>query len=337
MSSSDQALRADRSTRLAKTQAFAFCLIGIVLMFVINGALISGLRRLHNGDFGVWNALVAGDINADVLVIGASRALVDVDCEVVTKRLAQSCFDIGLDGSAYNLQQPLLETYLAHNRPPRIAIVSADIASLSNAREAYHPQQYLPYLDQPQVYERLKSLDPTLWWKQRYLPLYGFAHHGLSLTISAVQGLIKSPDSAAPTRVRGHLAVDLSWDGSFDNFMREVGDRGKIFPVEPAAIAHVAAMIRELRAGGAQVAIFYSPEWREMHRFELNRSEVLSSYRTVATSNGAVFLDYSDSPLSFDRSYFYNSQHMNRRGAILFSQVLSSDLAVLATRGAPTP
>ena len=324
----------DNAARREKTQALVFCVIGLVMAFLLHAILIHGLRRLHNGDFGVWNALVSGDINADVLVVGGSRALVDVDCEVVTKALAMSCFNIGLDGSPHNLQEPMLETYLNHNRAPRLAILSADISSLTNARGAYNPQQYLPYLDERPLYEALGTLDVSVW-KQRYLPLYGFAHHGSFLTLSAIEGLLKHAETGAPARVQGHLAVDIQWDGAFDNFMREVGERGKTFPVEQTAVAHVAHMIAMLRARGARVGVFYSPEWREMHHFELNRSEVLSSYRAVATNNGAAFLDYSDSPLSLDRSYFYNSQHMNRRGATIFSRALASDLARLTTPTKP--
>jgi hypothetical protein len=312
------------------TRAVGFCLVGVGLAFLLDGALLRGLRRIENGDFGVWNKLVAGQINAQILVVGGSRALVDVDCELMARDLGRSCFDIGLDGSVHNLQRPYLATYLAHNRPPELALISADIASLENATRPYRPKQYVPYLAEEPLFTNLATLEPTTW-RERYVPLYAFAHHGLDLTKSAIGGLRSRTDAAAEPRILGQLRVETDWDGAFDNFMREVGATGKVFPVQRAALDVVADMVRMLRSRGSRVVVFYSPEWKGMHRYELNRAQVISGYRETAIANGATFLDYTAHPLADDRKYFYNSQHMNRRGAEIFTRTLTRDLAGLAS------
>ncbi len=46
-----------------------------------------------------------------------------------------------------------------------------------------------------------------------------------------------------------------------------------------------------------------------------------------------IFLDYSDSEFSRDRSLFYNSQHLNLSGAEQFSEALAMDLARVLRKG----
>jgi hypothetical protein len=53
----------------------------------------------------------------------------------------------------------------------------------------------------------------------------------------------------------------------------------------------------------------------------------MQKYRTLAAAHHVRFLDYSDSAPAGNQSLFYNSQHLNRRGAEVFTTLLASDLS----------
>ena len=75
-----------------------------------------------------------------------------------------------------------------------------------------------------------------------------------------------------------------------------------------------------------EVMMFYPPEYFEARTLIRNREQILSIYKRLSEKYDIVFLDYSDDELSYNVEYFYNSQHLNRKGAELFTSKLASDL-----------
>ena len=302
-----------------------FCLIGAALAFSADRLLWSGLRRARANDFAVWNALVAGRIGSELLIVGGSRALVGVDCEKLSSRLSLSCFNIGLDGSRANFQRPYLETYLLHNTPPRLAVINLDVGSLTELRTAYDLAQYLPYLGERPIAEGLSRYIDV--WKYRYLPLYAFSQLGLNQTMIAIRGAIGRYD-AIPDRLRlhGFRPMDTPWDGAFDAFAAE-NPHGVAAPIDEVGAADLENMIVMLESRGTRVVLVFSPDWEGVRRLEVNRSEVMQKYAAIAAKHHTVFIDYSDSAPAQNRSLFYNSQHLNRRGASVFTTMLAKDLA----------
>jgi hypothetical protein len=59
----------------------------------------------------------------------------------------------------------------------------------------------------------------------------------------------------------------------------------------------------------------------------LNREQVVRQYAAMAAAHHVAFLNYSESAPSENQSLFYNSQHLNRRGAAAFTTILAADLA----------
>ena len=50
-------------------------------------------------------------------------------------------------------------------------------------------------------------------------------------------------------------------------------------------------------------------------QMEQNRAEIFNKMREICATYNVPLWDYSDSPISEDRNYFYNSQHLNADGA----------------------
>ncbi len=52
----------------------------------------------------------------------------------------------------------------------------------------------------------------------------------------------------------------------------------------------------------------------------------MSLYQNYAAKYDIPLLDYSNHPICFDKAYFYDYGHLNRRGSELFSEILTQDL-----------
>jgi hypothetical protein len=307
-------------------------LVRIVAFVVLLGALGWGLDRmltasmlhLSTGEFGVWNRIVQGSINADVVISGSSRALTHYDPRVLQPLLGRSVFNIGLNGSQTDMQLARLQTYLLHNRKPSLVIHNLDTFSLQVTHgEVYDPSQYVPYLDQAPLYEALARVDSDVWrWRQ--LPLYGYATQDMRL--NWVRGLL---DWIAPPREDTHVAGftprDWAWRDDFERF-RARHPQGVHIDVEPRGEQQLEALARVCREEGIRLVLAFSPEYAQMQAITTNRLDIVRRFEALAQRNGALFLDFSDSALVADRRYFYNSQHLNAQGAALFSRELAQRL-----------
>jgi hypothetical protein len=74
------------------------------------------------------------------------------------------------------------------------------------------------------------------------------------------------------------------------------------------------------------LVLVYTPKYIEGQKYIENRSEVMSIYNNFAQKYDLLLLDYSNDEISFDRSLFYNTSHLNKTGANLFTTKLAHDL-----------
>ena len=316
-------------TQRVIAKSTVFLAIFLVLVFSVDAFFIRTLRNLNRGDFGVWNKLVGGEVNADILFTGSSRTLVHFDCTAVGSIIRdKSSFNLGLDASAINFQLPYLRTYLDHNCDPEIIVQGLSIFSVRSTEGIYHPEQYIPYLDNEVMYQHLLSMDDT-FWRHKYIPLYGFALYGGPLRKNILAGLFDLELNYE--RPNGFHPVDQEWTSAFDMF-KEANPDGKTYPIEQQAIRNLRTLIELVKSRNIDILLVYTPEYYENYQFTLNREEILDIYRTIAAEYNIEFWDYSDTPVTHDKRYFYNSQHLNRRGAREFSTMLAHDLSEYLSR-----
>ena len=207
----------------------------------------------------------------------------------------------------------------------------AGMEAFTVSRTPYQVWQYHAYLDEMPIYD---GLSRTSTCGSIATSLYAFARFGHDETKAALHGLTGEDDHRSRERVLlGFAAVDVDWDGSFEAFAA-ANPGGHLFRIDDAGVSEFERTISMLESRGARVVLVFSPEWEGIRPFETNREDVMRKDAAIAAEHHTVFLDYGDSAISKDRSLFYNSQHMNRRGAALFSAVLANDLAGL-TRPEP--
>jgi hypothetical protein len=74
------------------------------------------------------------------------------------------------------------------------------------------------------------------------------------------------------------------------------------------------------------IIFVYTPEYIEGQHFVSNRAEIMALYKKIAIQYNIPFIDYSSDPMCFNKDYFYNAEHLNLKGANLFSSKLATDL-----------
>jgi hypothetical protein len=302
------------------------CFFGLIILLVygLNAAINSGLRSLTTNQFGVFNRMVGGTINADILITGSSRALSHYDPRIIESTTGLPTFNLGLNGSQTDLQLAVLKTYLKHNRKPRIVLHNLDAFSFVMTREVYDPAQYMPYLGENDIYDTLHHVNPKVWWKCKYLPLYGYAVHDMRLDwMLGPLGLV----GWSPRQVffQGFNPRVGRWTEDFASFKAANPD-GVSFEIQPAGVQVMRELIQVCQQNGIRLIFVYSPEYREMQALTRNRAAIFNEFHELSQDYSVSLWDFSNWDHAGEIEYFRNSQHLNAEGAELFSTDLAHRL-----------
>ncbi|MCB9170771.1 MAG: hypothetical protein H6597_03710 [Flavobacteriales bacterium] len=308
-------------------RAVLFLLMLAGIAFGLDRLLKAGLRERTTDVYGVWNRIIRGNIQSDVLFCGSSRTLVHFDAAHISEHIGRTCYNIGMDGTQLDLQLARLRTFLRHCPPPRVLLQEVDIISLTPESRLYFGQQYLPYLNEPAVRQAVYRIEPD-GWMDRWVPLHGFMRYDVGSIYLALQGLLHLEDTLHDPVHLGFELRDRAWEGSFDHFLEQHPD-GIRYPTDTAAQRTLRTIVRTAQDAGAQVVLCYAPELVENQRITLDRNEIMGIYQQIAKEADIPFWDFSNSAFCNDRDYFYNSQHMNAKGVALFTSMIADSLSSL--------
>jgi hypothetical protein len=275
---------------------------------------------------GLCNRVVNGQVNAEVLVLGSSRAYVHFDPAIIARATGKSCYNIARDGTKPEFQLAFLQMYLRHNRPPEYLLLALDLTSLEKVSGLPDPGLYLAFLDQSEIAAEMRQQGRRwlLYTRFPFVPLaqdqghVNFYHRVRErATIEAMRGLLGRP---RPEFLQaGFMPHDLEWRPDFEQFKQQ-HPNGVRMSIDSHAIASVRSILELCRRLQIKLVMVYPPEEQESQTFCLNRAEVFRVFEQFAREFQMPFWDYSNHPLCHQREFFYNSQHLNARGAAIFSE-----------------
>jgi hypothetical protein len=314
----------------------AFFLLFALLLIMLNGTVNYGMHRITTSGYGVSNRVMTGKVNAEIVISGSSRALTHYESEIIEKITGCTTFNVGRNGAQTDMQLAYLKAYLNNNAKPELVIHNLDLFSFQTSKEIFDPAQYMPYLDQPPIYNAICKIYPDAW-KWKYLPLYGYVAEDMRFSwlrgLKALTGIQPGED-----HVQGFLPRHTAWTGDFEKYRASHPD-GVLTEVEAQGVQDIEELIEFCQRKDVKVLLVYSPEYHEMQLLERNRPEIFQKIREICKKYNVPLWDYSDSPISLDCGWFYNSQHLNAQGARLFSRDLArrlveSDIAPAVPTGA---
>jgi hypothetical protein len=125
------------------------------------------------------------------------------------------------------------------------------------------------------------------------------------------------PNDEKPERVRGYQGVVASWKGDINQIRRELED--KAIHLDPLLVKSFKEFLVECKAKNIPVVLVFSPEYYDIQKFIKNRDEPMELYHSLSKEMSIPFFDFSDSHISRDTQYFYNSEHLNKKGAEQFT------------------
>jgi len=278
------------------------------------------LRYSYSGETEVWNDVLSGTVNADIIIVGASRSLTGIDCQVIRKTTDMTCYNLSANWQTPYLQFARFYTYLKYNKKPKVVFLSVQHGSLQVA-SPNRPYYLFPYLHEDIINKALSRENPRLKYV-KYIPLYGFAISDTSVVINIFKKMLGKDVPHWAPRVLGYRAIDNGWDVDKFNSFKEKYPNGLKDAIMQKGINDFEEFIQAVRDIESRLLIVYMPIQQQAHPYMLNQDEVFTVYENLSNKYGFPFLNYYGHPITLEQDNFYNAQHLNSRGAGKFSEII---------------
>jgi len=305
-------------------QSILFLLIFYLISFILNFMIISVLKSINIGDFGVLNKISKGQINTDIIISGSSRAYVHYNPEIITQKTNLSCFNIGTNGSELDHQIPKLKFYLNNNKAPKILIQDISIHSLNNFKsKVYDPYKYLPYINDKDLYKGFLNID-KYFWVHKYFPITNFIYYNTNFQRHIIREFVLSMKNGKDNLINGFLPQNLSWSETSDTFLKEM--TGIKYSIRDENIQLLKEEIELCKKNNIKLIFVISPLYFESLQKVENSTEIINTIKNVSESNQIIFINYLNSDVNYKKENFYNNMHLNNNGVTIFNYSLCDDL-----------
>jgi hypothetical protein len=299
-----------------------FMVVGAALALALQAVLVHGMTLSGEGNVGVLNRVMRGGLDAEILISGSSRAMYHYDPRVIEHITGLSVYNIGRNGTKLHEQLALLRLYVERNTAPRYLIQNVDVVSLRENDDITDPKQYVAWLRNEEIYRPLVARR-QYYIVYRWVPLFALARTGGMRT--AIEGLV-TRSVTKPDELKGYSPQLLTWNEDFEKFKQQ-NPEGLNWSIDPGQLRVLADLLELCRQHEIEAVLVLSPDYRETQHFFRTRQQTISAFKAVAEKGGVTFWDYSDEPMCDDRTYFYNSQHLNHAGAAVFSDSIGRRLS----------
>ena len=125
-------------------------------------------------------------------------------------------------------------------------------------------------------------------------------------------------------RVKGFQAHDKNWNNDLLEAKRKY-ESLKV-QIDTTTLNVFKDFIQKNKKQDIEVILVYSPEYIEGQEFISNRDSILNLYNEISDEYKIRFIDFSKDSISYKKEYFYNSTHLNKTGANLFTKKLIDSL-----------
>ncbi len=299
--------------------------LAYAILFIMQVVVDNGLQQVNNNTFGDWNRIINSKLNSDIIIQGNSRAFVQINPSIIEDSTQLSCYNIGLDGSTIDIQLARWNIYSKYNKKPKIIIQNVDLLTLVTDKKIYNIQQYLPYLNTPQISKLVYTKLPSykIINNLPFMKYYG----SFDLVQEAITQYIKPINSY--NRNKGFEGRNKLWDGKYKELKKITNSDGKIY-YDPETIAKgkliLEQFIEDCQKEQIKVVLVHTPYHYHIKPYLSQQEETIQYFKDLASSKNIVFWDYSEDSIGNNTHLFYNTTHLNNDGATILTQKISQDL-----------
>ena len=273
------------------------------------------------GDAKVWQDILEGEVNDDLLIYGSSRAWRHFDPEFIEAQTGLSAYNYGVDGHSFDIQYLRHELHLKHNKAPKAIIYSVDYNTLNMPSGLYNHEQFLPFFYLDVLFNQYTKKYVNFSFTDYNVPLLRYSGEKKAISYF-VKELIGWPQKKM--RIKGFGTHHGDWNSDYEKARSKKG--GVYKDINNENVRRFDSFLMEARSKDISVILMYTPEHVLGQELIANREEIVKIFDSLSTKNKIPFFDYSKDAMNSNKAYFYNSLHLNAKGVNVFNTLFIEDL-----------
>lgn len=291
-------------------QFLTFFVIFYALTVFTDIILTNKVKHFVYNDYSVWDRIISGKMDNDLLIIGSSRAFHHYDPRVFDSILNTNSYNLGRDGKNLDISILIYNLFIKHNSKPKIVICDFFYGSM-NKSNLYAREQFYPYLFNKDVFYNIKE-NQRLRMIDKYIPMIKYRGNLIEVI---KRSLIKD------ATYKGYSGCDNSYKIKNENIPNTIH-----YAHDPDVLIIVEEWLQQCQKDSVKVIFVHSPLYINATNKIEDTVAMWTMYRTIANKYNIPILDYTHDSICYDTSYFYGDMHLNRKGAELFSKKLAHNL-----------
>ncbi len=291
----------------------------VFVFFVVGWLIFSGLDLSLSREFQKTcykpvrsqTYLMKGGLDADVVFLGSSRVMNHFAPYVFDSVLAVNSYNLGMAGAHFDDLLARYRLYRQRNKSPELVLIGFDYFSLIR-NSGTNMNQFYPWFHD-RSFRKAFFHARHFSIAERFLPLYRYKGTWMDFVFERGDWALE----------KGFLGLDKHYIGNM------LGGSSLGFSVNPEVEKDFQDLLDLIASDGARIVFVQTPMHEMALRDMKNPVEMMGYYDSVSHQRGIPLFDYARFSFSNDTSYFLNAQHLNRRGAEVFTDSLAHDLKSL--------
>ena len=294
-----------------------FIAVLLLLALVTDYAISNGLKRTERGHFYTMNALMRQKMDADMVILGNSRAAGSYNPALLDSILATDSRNLGVSGQPFGVSYLRWQLYKRNNVKPKLLIINIDYAELNIVTNGFEKEQYYPYMRDTLIKPYLDLYGFTRL--EKYVPMYRYRGDYKLMGIGLME-LFHLHHDTKGNHIKGYSNADLKWNGEK---LEGVIRNGKVkCQCNQQAVELLNEVVEGAINDGIFVVFVYAPVYKVL-KDNLDEIESMEIYNSLSLQYGVPILDFSEMEFCSDSSYFIDANHVNSKGATQFSLELA--------------
>jgi len=310
------------------TRFLLFILIPVPFLLILSGVVDSGLKKSRNFYYAEWNDIFSGKVNADLIILGTSKAWVQFSPRILDSALNLNTYNLGLDGASFMSQQERFKIYLRTNKKPKYIIQEVGpSATFLNSNAPPANAQFYPYLQDSSIWRIYQNyLVPggplPTGFMMRYFPLYKY-NNQLPLIKEGLLAYVGKGEKA--TKYKGYEGKLLPFVSSFDTLNKSSKNTAPC-RIDSESVYAFRNFVKFCSDNDIKVFLVETPNYKALYPFLQKYDQFEKIVGDISKQYNVPFLNYSKDSLSYHRDYYYNFTHLNKTGSELFSREVARDI-----------
>jgi hypothetical protein len=255
--------------------------------------------------------------NFNVVFLGSSRVEMHYNTHLFDSLTKQNSFNLSLAGATPQVAFAVLKAYLQNSKPPNYLFYEIDYHFLKfRSTEVKEFNNFFPFLNNKTLLNEFTKIDarmPNFYFN----PYYSWPYTGFKNMSTSLHGWLNIANKTDSLYYKGYLKEVLRPNLNYVPIKKYttffIGtDRD-----------YLDSIIGLCKQNNTNITLISSPIFAGGQVDVLNKKQIISQLKNIATINHIKYYDFSSLPFCNDRKLFIDHYHLNYLGANKYTQFLS--------------